>query len=134
MIIDKLQEEFEDIPVTLDGEVLLDRPAAGGFITCPQEVAYMFSIATPEQAVRAGHNLYDYTTLDKAACNKPVIENVATQYIEYSQESLNSLDIPEPAKAGFQNRIDGLLAAMNAVGLDDGLRVALQLPIDIGNA
>jgi len=135
MIIDNTKLEFTDVPSTLNGAVLLDRPDAGGFITCTQENAYMFAVATLEQQQYAGHDLYDYSGLDLAAVNKPTIPDVATQYATYAQEMINSLDIPEPAKIGLQNRIDGLLIAMNnAPSLDDALRLALQLPIDIVNA
>jgi hypothetical protein len=134
MIIDNTKPEFDDVPNTLNDEVLLDRPAQGGFITCPQETAYMFAIATAEQQQYAGHDKYDYTGLNLAIVNKPNIPDVAAQYAIYAQELIDSLTIPEPAKIGLQNRIDGLLIAMNnAASLDDALRLALQLPIDIIN-
>ena len=131
MIIDNTKPEFEDMPDTLNGEVFLDRPAAGGFITIGQEDAYYFSIATPEQAAYFGHDIYDYSTLDKVVCRKPALEKVAINAARISQELIDNLTIPEPAKAGLQNRIDGLLVAMQAISFDDGLRLALQLPIDI---
>jgi len=135
MIIDNTKQEFEDIPSTLNNEILLERPAAGGFITCPQETAYLFAVATVEQQQYAGHSLYDYTGLDLAACKKPDIPVIAETYRQAAQEQIDSLGIPEPAKIGLQNRIDGLLIAMNnAPSLDDALQLALQLPIDIANA
>ena len=134
MIIDNTQAEFNDVPDTLNNEVLLERPAAGGFITCPQEIAYMFAIATLEQQQYAGHDQYDYTGLDLAIVKKPAIPDIASQYAAYAQEIIDNLAIPEPAKIGLQNRIDGLLIAMNnAPSLDDALQLALQLPIDITN-
>ena len=134
MIIDNTKEEYAKFDNNVNGEVLLDaNPVSGGFIHCSQETAYLFAVATDEQQIRGGHSNYDYTSLDKGICNKPDVATVANQYAGASQELLNSLDVPEPAKAGFQNRINGLLTAMNAVSFDDGLRLALQLPIDIGS-
>ena len=133
MIIDNTKPEFDDIPDTLNGEVLLD--ASNGFITCSQETAYLFAIATLEQQQHAGHNQYDYSGLDLAIVKKPAVPDVALQYAAYAQEIINNLTIPDPAKIGLQNRIDGLLIAMNnAPSLDDALQLALQLPIDIANA
>ncbi len=131
MIIDNTKPEFEDVPDTLNGEVLL-QSSSSGFITCPQEVAYLYSIATVEQQIKAGHDVYNYSTLEPTV-NKPTLEDVADNFIRDSQEKIDSLSIPEPAKAGLQNRINGLLVAMQAIGFDDGLRLALQLPIDIQN-
>ena len=133
MIIDTTQPEFEDIPDTLNNEVLLERPDAGGFITCSQETAYLFAIATLEQQQHAGHNQYDYTDLDLAVCRKPDITDVAKTYRQDAQKKIDSLNIPEPAKQGFQSRIDNLLINMNATTLDDAIRIALQLPLDITN-
>ena len=134
MIIDNTKPEFNDVPDTLNNDVLLERPAAGGFITCAQEDAYIFAVATLEQQQYAGHDQYDYSGLDLAAVKKPAIPDVAKQYAAYAQEIIDDSTIPEPAKAGLQNRIDGLLVAAQALPFDDGLRLALQLPIDIGNA
>jgi len=130
MIIDNTKQEFEDIPATLNNEVLLERPAAGGFITCPQETAYLFAVATAEQKQHAGHDLYDYTGLDLAACKKPDIDVVIAQYKQIAQEKINSLGLPAQAKVGLQNRIDNASVDMQLLNLDDALRLALQLPID----
>jgi len=135
MIIDNTEPEFNGIPSNINNEVLLERPASGGLMTCPQETAYMFAVATLEQKQHAGHDQYDYTGLDLAACKKPDIPVIAETYRQAAQEQIDSLGIPEPAKIGLQNRIDGLLIAMNnAPSLDDALQLALQLPIDIANA
>ena len=131
MIIDNTKQDFEDVPATLNDEVLLDRPAAGGFITCSQENAYLYSIATVEQQLYAGHDAYDYSTLDKVVCRKPKLEDIAVMSIELAQSKLDSLPLPDAAKTALQNRIDNLLTAMQAVDFDDGLRMALQLPLDI---
>ena len=133
MIINTALEEYKIIPATLNGEVLL-MSSADGFLTCSQEVAYTYSIATNEQLNFSGHIAHDYSTLDRVVCGKPALEDVAANAIRSSQELIDKLTIPEPAKAGLQNRIDGLLVAMQALPFDDGLRLALQLPIDIGNA
>jgi len=130
MIIDNTQPEFEDVPNTLNDEVLLERPAAGGFITCPQEIAYMFAVATAEQKVFVGHDLYDYTGLDLVTCKKPDINIVTEQYKQIAQEKINELNLPAQAKAGLQNRIDNASVDMQSLNLDDALRLVLQLPID----
>ena len=130
MIIDNTQIEFEDIPETLNNEVLLERPDAGGFITCPQEIAYLFAVATLEQKVFSGHDLYDYTGLNLTTCKKPDIDIITAQYTQIAQEKINSLNLPEQAKAGLQNRIDNASVVAQSLNLDDALRLALQLPID----
>ena len=133
MIIDNTKQEFDHLPDNMNGEVLL-LENANGRLTCPQETAYMFAIATLEQQQHAGHDQYDYSGLDLAIVKKPAIPDIALQYAAYAQELINNLAIPEPAKIGLQNRIDGLLIAMNnAPSLDDALQLALQLPIDIEN-
>ena len=132
MIIDNTKLEFEDVPDTLNDQVLLER-SPQGFLTCSQEIAYLFSIATLEQQTVDGYNNIDFSTLDKAACNKPASADISAWMDERSQNKIDSLSIPEPAKAGLQIRIDGLLTAMEAISFDDGLRLALQLPIDIEN-
>ena len=134
MIIDNTKPEFEHLPDNANGEALL-LENVNGRLTCSQETAYMFAIATLEQQQYAGHDQYDYSGLDLAAVKKPAIPDVAKQYAAYSQEMIDSLTIPDPAKAGLQNRINGLSIAMNnAPSLDDALRLALQLPIDITNS
>jgi len=133
MIINIALEKYKNIPETLNGEVLLSSNK-DGFLTCSQEIAYTYSIAANEQLIFSGHIAHDYSTLDKTVCRKPTLENVAANTIRASQEKLDSLPIPEPAKAGLQNRINGLLVAMQALPFDDGLRLALQLPIDITNS
>ena len=133
MIIDNAKPEFNHLPDNVNGEVLL-LENINGRLTCSQENAYMFAIATLEQQQYAGHDQYDYSGLDLAIVKKPAIPDVAAQYAAYAQERINNLDIPEPAKAGLQTRINGLLIAMNnAPSLDDALQLALQLPIDIEN-
>lgn len=134
MIIDITKAEFKDVPITLDGEVLLEIPVSGGFITCPQEVAYLYAVATNEQRIKDGHDNYDYTGLDKTACNKPDVTALAGVYYYISYNKLNELNVPEPAKAGLLNRINSLVDDMIALPLDDAIRLALQLPIDIENA
>ena len=132
MIIDNTKQEFNDVPDTLNGEVLLERPSQGGFITCSQEAAYMYSIATPEQLVYSGHIAHNYSGLESTV-NKPSLEDVAVASIRDAQGKLGLLSIPDPVKAAMQNRINGLLVAMKALPFDEGLRLALQLPIDIQN-
>ena len=125
------KQEFDHLPDIMNGDVLL-LENANGRLTCPQETAYMFAIATLEQKQYAGHDQYDYSGLDLSIVKKPAIPDVATQYAAHSKEIINNLTIPDPAKIGLQNRINSLLIAMNnAPSLDDALQLALQLPIDI---
>ena len=130
MIIDNTKQEFDHLPDNMNGEVLLLENASGR-LTCPQETAYMFAIATLEQQQYAGHNQYDYNGLDLAVCRKPDIDAVTSQYKKIAQERLNELDVPEQAKTGLQNRINAITADVRTMSLDDALRLALQLPIDI---
>ena len=132
MIIDNTKPEFEHLPNNANGEVLL-LENVNGRLTCPQETAYMFAVATLEQQQYAGHNQYNYSGLDLAVCKKPDIDDVTTQYKQIAQERLNELDLPDQAKTGLQNRINAITADARTMSLDDALRLALQLPIDIRN-
>ena len=134
MIIDNTKQEFSHLPDNANGEVLLFENADGR-MTIKQEDAYLFAVATLEQKQYSGHDAFDYSGLDLAIVKKPAIPNVASQYAAYAHEIIDNLTIPEQAKTGLQNRINGLLIAMNnAPSLDDALQLALQLPIDIANA
>jgi len=133
MIIDNAKPEFNHLPDNINGEVLL-LENINGRLTCPQEVAYMFSIATSEQKQYAGHDQYDYRGLDLAVCRKPDIDIVTSQYKQIAQERLDKLDLPEQAKTGLQNRTNTIIEDTRAMGLDDALRLVLQLPIDIENS
>ena len=55
MIIDNTQTGQEHIPATLNGEVLLEEPAGGGFLTCPQHVAHELKQGTQAQRAAKGY-------------------------------------------------------------------------------
>lgn len=122
--------DFPDVPRTLDGEVLLDSNA-NGFLTCSQESAYMYSVATQEQKILGGHDKFDYSQLP-AECLKPSLEFIESVISENALARINELDIPAPARAALETRVGKLLTDLQAEPtLDDAIRLALQIPIDI---
>lgn len=131
MIIDNTKQEFSDIPNSLNGDVLLDRPPQGGFITCSQEVAYTYAVATTEQSIEAGHDRYDYSNLDLNVCTKPNIQNLANRAKEQAQKILDkNTRMPLPAKAILQSRINSILSDMEKTDIKSAIRLALQAQMD----
>lgn len=55
MLIDNSKDEYKDMPTALNGQVLIERPKAGGYITINPEYFKWFSEhGTPEEISAAG--------------------------------------------------------------------------------
>lgn len=132
-IVDKTKQEHSDMPDSMDGIVILE-DNENGVIACPQEIAYMFSVSTPEQRVFNSHDNYDYTLLDKKSCKKPTHEFINEVIRSQVLGIMINKSLPEQAKTTLQSRLDRLIDDMQSTSnLDDAIRLALQIPLDTEN-
>jgi len=134
MIIDKTKLKYKDLPESLDGEVLLEANE-NGFLTCDQEVAYMYSVATDEQKTISGHINYDYSTLDINKCKKPTLDYIDAMIKQFALYKIENTTMTVQAKAALISRVTNLVNDMQSLpDLDDSIRLALELSIDVEKA
>jgi hypothetical protein len=89
-IIDNTLPEFEDAPATLNGEVLLERPAAGGFITCTVETSHWLKQGNAAQRTSKGHGQYEAThqATDTSGAVLPTVEQYAIDLLAMGNDLL----------------------------------------------
>jgi len=90
MVIDKTIKAYSDVPFTLEGEVLLDRPlnprgAVDGFLTCT--VDDFIAMKNADQATRAAKGWDQYNSLLDSA-DEPTLR-AAVAAINARKNSVN---------------------------------------------
>lgn len=93
-IIDRANPDFDDVPDTLVGEVLLERPAgpAGGWITCPVEVVHEFKQATAPQRAARGWGQYEtgLAAIDTSGATLPPLAEYQNRAVERANLELSA--------------------------------------------
>ena len=134
MIIDKENPLYSDIPDTLNGEILL-RADKHGIVTCSQKIGYMYAASTLEQKIAGGHDAFDYTKLDMINCERPTLAEIESTIKQGVQNKINNGEVQAIDLPVIQERLNTLNNDMaNKATLDESIRHAMQISVDIENA